>query len=225
MVRFMATLLLALAASSAFAGNPRVEMQTNAGKIVVELYPDKAPKTVENFLHYVKNGFYEGTVFHRVVKNFMVQGGAFDKGLEWRKPATEPIPNEAKNGLANELGTLAMARDRDPNSATTQFFINLESNKHLNHHRDHPDYYGHCVFGKIIEGMDVMQLIAARPTGASGPFSADVPLEPIVIEKVAILSEEIEPIPVKSKSKFKSKPKGKTHGKTENQPRRNLAGS
>ena len=223
MKRFLISLLFALSASSALAANPRVELQTNLGSFIVELYPDKAPKTVENFLNYAKSGFYEGTVFHRVVKNFMVQGGGFTKTLDWRTPPSAPILNEAKNGLPNEPGTLAMARDRDPNSATSQFFINLESNKHLNHHRDDPGYYGHCVFGKIVQGMDVMKLIAERPTGAGGPFSADVPLEPIVIEKIAILPEEIEPTPAKSKSK--SKPKGKTHGKTENQPRRNLAGS
>lgn len=217
---FISSILLALAASTAFAANPRVEMQTNVGNIIVELYPDKAPKTVENFLSYVKSGFYEGTVFHRVIKNFMIQGGAFDKALHWHKPLADPIPNEAKNGLTNEPGTLAMAHDRDPNSATTQFFINLESNKHLNHYRDDPGYYGSCVFGKVVEGMDVMKKIAEIPTGAEGPFAADVPLEPIVIEKVAILEEPIEPPLVKSKSNRK----GKSNGKTKNQPRRHLAG-
>ena len=207
-------------ASTAFAGNPRVEMQTSAGSVVVELFPDRAPKTVENFLDYVKSGFYEGTVIHRVVKNFMVQGGAFDKTLGWRQPGA-PIANEAKNGLANEPGTIAMARERDPNSATSQFFFNLESNKHLNHHRDEPHYYGHAVFGKIVRGMDVMQKIAALPTGPGGPFAADVPLEPIVIEKVSILDQDTEIQPVKPKSKSK----GKSNGKTKNQSRRNLAGT
>ena len=223
MKHFLMNLLLALSAGSALAGNPHVEIQTNLGNIIVELYPDKAPKTVENFLDYVKSGFYEGTIFHRVVKNFMVQGGAFNKTMDWRQPPADPIFNEAKNGLPNEPGTLAMARDRDPNSATSQFYINLESNKHLNYHRDDPGYYGHCVFGKIVKGMDIMKLIAERPTGAAGPFSADVPLEPIVIEKVALLEEEIAPPPVKSKSK--SKTKGKSHGKTKNESRRHLAGS
>ena len=129
--------------------------------------------------------------------------------------------NEAKHGLPNEPGTLAMAHDRDPNSATSQFFINLESNKHLNYHRDDPGYYGHCVFGKIVKGMDIMQLIAARPTGAAGRFSADVPLEPIVIEKMAILDEKPIPTPVKSKSKHK----GKSNGKTKDESREHLAGS
>jgi peptidyl-prolyl cis-trans isomerase A (cyclophilin A)/peptidyl-prolyl cis-trans isomerase B (cyclophilin B) len=213
-------LTLSVAAGVAHAGHPMVEMQTNQGNIVVELYPDKAPKTVENFLRYVKNGFYEGTVFHRVVKNFMVQGGAFDKTLNWRK-GDDPIQCEAKNGLTNEAGTIAMARARDPDSATTQFFFNLESNKHLNHHRDHPDYYGHAVFGKIVKGMDVMQKIAGTQTGASGPFAADVPVEPIVIEKVALLPEEPESPP----TTVKAKSKGKTNGKSKNQPRRILAGT
>ena len=217
----ISAILLTLTASTACASNPRVEMQTNAGNIIVELYPDKAPKTVENFLYYVKTGFYDGTVFHRVIKSFMVQGGAFDKTLDWREPSASPIANEAKNGLPNEPGTLAMAHDRDPNSATSQFFINLESNKHLNHHGDDPGYYGHCVFGKIVKGMEVMQQIAERPTGASGPFSADVPLTPIVIEKVALLEEANESLPVKSKSKRK----GKSNGKTKNEPRRHLAGT
>lgn len=213
-----ALMMLTLATGVAQADQPRVEMQTSQGVIVVELYPEKAPKTVENFLHYVKSGFYEGTVFHRVVKDFMVQGGAFDKTLTWRK-ADDPIQCEAKNGLTNEVGTIAMARSRDPNSATSQFFFNLESNKHLNHHRDHPDYYGHAVFGKIVQGMDVVQKIAAAQTGAGGPFASDVPVEPIVIEKVALLPEEPEPSPPKVKSK------GKTNGKSKNQPRRVLAGT
>lgn len=211
-------LTLSIAAGVAQAGNPMVELQTNQGNIVVELYPQKAPKTVENFLHYVKNGFYEGTIFHRVVKDFTVQGGAFDKALNWRK-GDDPIQCEAKNGLTNEVGTIAMARSRDPNSATSQFFFNLESNKHLNHHRDHPDYYGHAVFGKIVKGIEVVQKIGASQTGAGGPFSADVPIEPIVIEKVALLPEAIETPPTKVK------PKGKSNGKNKNKPRRVLAGT
>ena len=212
-------LTLAIAAGVAQAGNPMVEMQTNQGNIVVELYPEKAPKTVKNFLHYVKNGFYDGTIFHRVVKDFTVQGGAFDKALNWRK-GDDPIQCEAKNGLTNEVGTIAMARSRDVNSATSQFFFNLESNKHLNHHRDHPDYYGHAVFGKIVKGFEVVQKIASTQTGAGGHFSADVPVEPIVIEKVALLpEEEIETPPTKVKSK------GKSNGKNKNKLRRVVAGA
>lgn len=220
-IALMTILLLALGAGNAFAANPRVEMQTNVGNIVVELFPDKAPKTVENFINYVKSGFYEGTIFHRVIDGFMVQGGAFSKTMEWRRPPSDPIFNEAKNGLTNEPGTIAMAHDRDPNSATTQFYFNLESNKHLNYYRDDPGYYGHCVFGKVIKGRDIIQLIAERPTGAAGPFIANVPLDPVVIEKVAILDEEIAPPPAKSKLKTK----GKSHGKTKDESRRHLAGS
>ena len=217
-MKLLLTALTLFVVGVAHADHPMVEMQTNQGRIVIELYPDKAPKTVENFLHYVKNGFYEGTVFHRVVKDFMVQGGAFDKAMVWRK-GEDPIQCEAKNGLTNEVGTIAMARSRDPDSATSQFFFNLESNKHLNHHRDHPDYYGHAVFGKIVKGLDVVQKIASIQTSAGGPFASDVPVEPIVIEKVALLPEEIESPPTKVKSK------GKSNGKNKNQPRRILAGT
>lgn len=220
MKQLITALMITLAAGMAQAGNPMVEMQTNQGNVVIELYPDKAPKTVENFLRYVQSGFYEGTVFHRVVKNFMVQGGAFDKTLTYRK-GDDPIQCEAKNGLTNEVGTIAMARARDPNSATTQFFFNLESNKHLNHHRDHPDYYGHAVFGKIVKGLDVMEKIAATQTGAAGPFKSDVPVEPVVIEKVALLPDAPD-TPVIAE---KVKSKGRLNDKAKNQPRRTLAGT
>lgn len=216
----IAALTLSFATGIAQAGHPMVEMQTNQGSIVVELYPEKAPRTVENFLQYVKSGFYEGTIFHRVVKNFMVQGGAFDKGMNWHQ-GDDPIQCESKNGLTNEVGTIAMARARDPNTATSQFFFNLESNKHLNYYRDDPGYYGHAVFGKIVKGMDVMLKIADAQTGAGGPFASDVPVEPIVIEKVALLPEEsASPSPT-----AKAKSKGKTNGKNKNQPGRILAGT
>lgn len=218
-MKLLVTLMLMFAAGVAHAHNPRVEMQTSQGNIVVELYPDKAPETVENFLHYVKTGFYEGTVFHRVIKDFVVQGGAFDPALKWRKPDDPPILNEAKNGLTNEPGTIAMVHAHDPNSATSQFFFNLESNKHLNHYRDDPGYYGECVFGKIVKGMDVVQKIADIKTGPGGPFASDVPVEPVVIEKVVLLPEVVQPQPKKSKSK------GKSNGKTKNKPRRHLAGT
>lgn len=215
------TLLVSMSAQ-AHTAYPRVEMQTTEGNIVVELYPDKAPKTVENFLHYVNTGFYDGTIFHRVVKDFVVQGGGFDQDLQWRQPG-DPIPNEAKNGLTNEPGTIAMAHARDPNSATSQFFFNLESNKHLNYYRDDPAYYGHCVFGKIVKGQDVVKKISAIQTGAGGTFTADVPVKPVVIYKVAVLPEAAEAEPIKQKPK--QKPKGKSRGKTKNELRRNLAGT
>jgi cyclophilin family peptidyl-prolyl cis-trans isomerase len=204
----------------AHAANPMVDIKTSQGDIVVELYPKKAPKTVENFLHYVNSGFYEGTVFHRVIKGFVVQGGGFDKNLKWRTPDEAPVRNEAKNGLTNEPGTIAMAHDRDPNSATSQFFFNMESNKHLNHYRDEAGYYGHAVFGKIVKGMDVVKRIADMPTGASGAFQADVPIEEVAIEKVALVPEEVGEPPSK-----KSKSKGKSNGKNKNQSRRHLAGT
>ena len=213
------TLMLGLTLGTAHAANPMVDIQTNQGDIVVELYPKKAPKTVENFLHYVNTGFYEGTVFHRVIKDFVVQGGAFDKSLDWRQPDEPPIPNEAKNGLTNEPGTIAMAHDHDPNSATSQFFFNIESNKHLNHYRDDPGYYGHCVFGKIVKGMDVAKKISDLQTGAGGPFKADVPTDAVVIEKVALLPPVAEPPPKKLKTK------GKANGKTKHKPRRHHVGT
>jgi len=206
------------AAAPVHAANPKVEMETNYGSIVLELYPDKAPVTVANFLNYVQSGFYEGTVFHRVVNRFIVQGGAFTADLT-PKSTLDPIPSEAKNGLLNEPGTLAMARGRDVNSATSQFFINLDRNLFLNHHKDHPDYYGYCVFGKVVKGMDVLKQIAEVPTGAAGPLKEDVPLSPVVIQKVAVLPPDPEPIAKPTN------PKGKSNGKTKNKSRQHLAGT
>lgn len=211
-------LLCTSAWAQAHSARPQVEMQTNEGDIIVELYPDKAPKTVANFLHYVTSGFYDGTVFHRVVKDFVVQGGGFDQDLKWRQPG-DPIPNEADNGLTNEIGTIAMAHARDPNSATSQFFFNIESNKFLNHYSKDPAYYGHCVFGKIVKGLDVVKKISNIQTGAGGSFDSDVPVKPIVVYKVAVLPEATEAAPVKQKSK------GKSRGKPKNELRRNLAGT
>jgi len=216
MNRIFVSLVLCLAAAlPAHAGNPRVEMDTNYGNVTFELYPDKAPITVANFLSYVNSGFYEGTVFHRVVNRFIVQGGAYTEDLI-PKPTLAPIRSEANNGLLNETGTLAMARGHDINSATSQFYINLDSNKFLNHYKNDPDYYGYCVFGKVVKGMDVLKKIAEVPTGAAGPLREDAPLKPVVIEKVAVLPPEQEP---------PSKPKGKSNGKTKHKPRQHLAGS
>lgn len=181
---FLAAMAM-LTSLNSWAANLLVEMKTNQGNIVLELYPDKAPRTVENFLAYVKSGFYNGTVFHRVVNRFVVQGGGMTTELT-PKPTLAPIQNEATNGLKNERGTLAMARTYDPDSATSQFFINLDSNKFLNHYKPEPDYYGYCVFGKVIKGMDVVDKIAGTSTGAAGPFQSDVPLEPIVIQDVSM---------------------------------------
>ncbi|MDO8892078.1 MAG: peptidylprolyl isomerase [Sulfurimicrobium sp.] len=186
---FRLLLLLALFTgfSAQAATNPQVLIRTNVGEILVELYPQKAPKTVENFLNYVQGGFYNGTVFHRVIDNFMIQGGGFTPALE-PKQTQAPIDNEANNGLKNEPGTLAMARGYEPNSATAQFFINLNNNLHLNHYKPEPDYYGYCVFGKVVRGLDVAKKIGAMPTSAGGPFKEEVPVERIVIEEISPIS-------------------------------------
>jgi peptidyl-prolyl cis-trans isomerase A (cyclophilin A) len=162
---------------------PKVKFQTNVGDFTVELYPEKAPKTVENFLQYVKDKHYDGTVFHRVISNFMVQGGGFSADLV-QKPTRSPIPLEAKNGLKNDQGTIAMARTGNPNSATTQFFINVVDNPALN--APSPDGYGYAVFGKVISGMDTIQKIRTTPTGSAGPFPSDVPKTPIIINSATL---------------------------------------
>ena len=165
----------------------KVLIKTNLGDMTVELYPDKAPKTVENFLAYVNGKFYDGTIFHRIIDNFMIQGGGFTPEL--RQKATRPaIANEAKNGLSNTRGTLAMARTGDPNSATAQFFINVVDNPRLDYTSDaNGATWGYCVFGKVISGLDVVDKIKAVPTGAQGPFKSDVPTTPVVIEKISVI--------------------------------------
>jgi len=173
------TLAALLLATSALAANPVVEMKTTAGAITIELYPDKAPKTVENFLAYVDSGFYDNTVFHRVIKGFMVQGGGFTKGMK-QKETRPPIQNEADNGLKNERGTIAMARTNQPHSATSQFFINLVDNKFLDHTGKGLRGWGYCVFGKVIDGMEAVDTIAKLPTGVRHGHR-DVPLEEAII--------------------------------------------
>ena len=169
------------------AANPQVDLDTTAGKIRIELDPAAAPKTVENFLAYVNAKFYDGTVFHRVIDNFMIQGGGFTPDL--RQKATRPaIANEAKNGLSNSRGTLAMARTGDPNSATAQFFINVVDNPRLDFTSEaNGSTWGYCVFGKVISGLDVVDKIKAVPTGPQGPFKSDVPTTPVVIEKISVI--------------------------------------
>lgn len=179
----LALLTLTLA-GAALAANPKVNMQTNKGLIVIELYPDQAPQSVANFLAYVDAGFYDGTIFHRVIPDFMIQGGGFTADLE-KKATRDPIPNEADNGLKNERGTLAMARTNDPNSATAQFFINHKDNAFLDHSGKNPRGWGYAVFGRVTDGMSVVDAIATTPTGAKGMFPKDVPLETIVIEKAS----------------------------------------
>jgi cyclophilin family peptidyl-prolyl cis-trans isomerase len=183
--RLLLPLLLLAFALPGLAADPRVELKTNRGAIVLELYPDKAPKTVANFLQYVKDGHYNGTVFHRVIDGFMIQGGGFDKDLR-QKSTRPPVPNEAGNGLKNDLGTIAMARTPDPHSASAQFFINVKSNDFLNYKEPTPQGYGYTVFGKVVSGMDVVERIAKSPTGNAGGHQ-NVPREPIVIESASIL--------------------------------------
>ncbi|MEW9580147.1 peptidylprolyl isomerase [Paraburkholderia sp. DGU8] len=162
-----------------------VELHTNHGVIKLELDAEKAPKSVENFLNYVKAGHYDNTVFHRVIDGFMIQGGGFEPGMK-QKPTAEPINNEANNGLKNVNGSVAMARTNDPHSATAQFFINVNDNDFLNHSSPTPQGWGYAVFGKVVEGMDVVEKIKKVKTGSKG-FHQDVPADDVVIEKAVIV--------------------------------------
>jgi peptidyl-prolyl cis-trans isomerase A (cyclophilin A)/peptidyl-prolyl cis-trans isomerase B (cyclophilin B) len=186
MKRIAFVLVAALLSVPAMAANPTIEMKTTAGTVTIELYADKAPKTVDNFVKYVKDGFYNGTVFHRVINNFMIQGGGFDKSLQ-QKPTRAPVQNEANNGLKNDLGTIAMARTSNPHSATAQFFINVKNNDFLNFREPTTQGYGYAVFGKVVSGMDVVMNVAGTPTGAGGPFPSDVPQTMVVIESIKLL--------------------------------------
>ena len=176
-------------AAAAGAPAPKVKFATSEGDFVVEVYPDKAPKTVENFLQYVKDKHYDGTIFHRVIDNFMVQGGGYDSGYAEKKTRA-PVAHEGREALArggakNVVGTLAMARTNDPNSATSQFFINLKDNDFLNPSTQAP---GYTVFGKVVAGLDVVNKIKALPTGAGGPFPTDVPRTPVVIKSATLVN-------------------------------------
>ncbi|MBC3766745.1 peptidylprolyl isomerase [Neptunicella marina] len=161
-----------------------VKLHTNYGVITLSMLTDKAPKTVENFLGYAKEGFYDNTIFHRVINGFMIQGGGFEPGME-QKPTKDPVENEADNGVANNRGTVAMARTNDPHSATCQFFINLTDNSFLNFRGQTPDGWGYCVFAEVTDGMDVVDKIKAVSTGSHG-FHQDVPVEDVVIQKVEL---------------------------------------
>lgn len=161
------------------ADNPTVLLETSSGDILIELFPDKAPQTVANFLQYVDDGFYENTIFHRVIPGFMIQGGGMSARMD-EKDTREPVQNEADNGLKNERGTLAMARTRDPHSATAQFFINLVDNDFLDHSQPTLDGWGYCVFGKVTEGMDVVDKIAKVKTKSMG-MHENVPVDMVLI--------------------------------------------
>lgn len=182
---FLLILISACNADSDSAGksdNPRVLMQTNMGEIVIELYPEQAPKSVANFLQYVDEGFYNGTIFHRVIGNFMIQGGGFTPALQ-QKQTRPPILNEADNGLRNSIGTVAMARTMEPHSATSQFFINVAMNSNLDFREKTPRGWGYAVFGRVVKGMAVVQAIKDVPTTSKGMYR-DVPVNNIIIQKI-----------------------------------------
>ncbi|WP_455204560.1 peptidylprolyl isomerase [Kaarinaea lacus] len=187
-ITFFSLILVMFFSQTSFAADPapRVLLQTNMGNITLELNSEKAPASVANFLSYVNEGFYNGTVFHRVIDGFMIQGGGFTEDLQ-RKPTKAPIKNEADNGLKNDAGTIAMARTNDPNSATAQFFINVVNNDFLNFRSKTVRGWGYAVFGKVVEGMDVVDKIRKTPTGPSGPFRQDVPKTTIVIQSASVL--------------------------------------
>ena len=189
MKRLIASLFLFGWLAAAAAANPTVEMRTSEGTLVLELYADKAPKSVANYLEYVKSGHFNGTIFHRVIDGFMIQGGGYDASMR-QKPTRAPIENEAKNGLKNEAGTLAMARTSDPHSASSQFFINLVDNRFL----DYPsrDGWGYAVFGKVTKGLDVVQKIGRVPTRTVGGMQ-NVPDQAVTIESVRVIDGSTEP--------------------------------
>ncbi len=170
------------------ASYPEVAIETTLGTFVVQLDSGRAPLTVKNFMHYVQTGFYEGTIFHRVIPGFVIQGGGFT-GTYVEKPTAAPIPNESGNGLSNLRGTIAMARDTDPHTATAQFYINLVDNRNLD---PRPDRWGYAVFGQVVQGMDVVDKIAAVPAGKAGPFDKDAPLTPVVILNAVVLKPSLD---------------------------------
>ena len=174
-------LSVAGAVDGALAADPQVDIKTSQGTIRLELYPAKAPKSVENFLQYAKEGHYNGTVFHRVIKDFMIQGGGFDKDMR-QKPTRSPVKNESTNGLKNDIGTVAMARTSVRDSATSQFFISTKNNDFLNYSGETPQGYGYAVFGKVVSGMDVVMKINETPTAAG-----DVPKSQVVIESISLV--------------------------------------
>jgi cyclophilin family peptidyl-prolyl cis-trans isomerase len=188
--RHVMTMIAAFSLSGAMqlvqaADAPHVVLKTNLGDIELELNPEKAPKTVENFLQYVKSGQYSGTIFHRVIGNFMIQGGGFDKNMR-EKPTRAPIRNEAQNGLKNDTYTIAMARTGDPHSATAQFFINTHNNNMLNY--PGADGWGYAVFGKVVKGIEVVDKIKQVSTGSRGPYQ-DVPVQAVVIESATLITQ------------------------------------
>lgn len=180
-------LILAFTLSMASYAAPSVKVETSLGEFVVELNQEKAPKTVANFLSYVNSGFYENTIFHRVIDGFMIQGGGFTSDYK-RKMPQAPVMNEADNGLRNKRGSIAMARTSDPHSATTQFFINVNNNSNLDHTSKTPRGWGYAVFGHVIKGMGTVDKIRKVKTGPGGPFRSDAPREPVIIKKITLIN-------------------------------------
>jgi peptidyl-prolyl cis-trans isomerase A (cyclophilin A)/peptidyl-prolyl cis-trans isomerase B (cyclophilin B) len=187
MKRLLLLLCALLIAPTVLAANPQVELKTTLGNVIIELYPENAPKTVENFLQYVKDGYYDGTIFHRVIPGFMAQGGGFSRNFQ-QKPTRPAIRNEAGNGLRNAIGTVAMARTADPHSATAQFFINVAENDFLDFKSPDDKGYGYTVFGRVTSGMDVVQKMLQVPTSTVGPHQ-NVPRQPIVIEQARLIDK------------------------------------
>lgn len=194
MKRLISLPILLLALASLFYLNPaiaapvQVKIETSQGDIVLELYADKAPKTVANFVKYIESGFYSNTIFHRVIDNFMIQGGGFDNTYQ-RKQTQAAVLNEADNGLPNKLGSIAMARTMDPHSATAQFFINLKDNVFLDHTSKTPRGWGYTVFGQVIKGMKTVDKIRQISTGKGGPFPSDVPQTMVTIKSISVLGK------------------------------------
>jgi len=190
MLKKITALSAGLMVSLATWAAPTVEITTSLGAITLELYPEKAPRTVEMFLYNAKHGFYESTIFHRVIDGFMIQGGGFNQSMTEKKVLTPALKSEATNGLTNDRGTVAMARTSDPHSAKVQFFVNLKDNSFLNHRTTNdPQGWGYTVFGKVSKGMDVVDKIAKTPTGNAGYYE-NVPTTPVIIQNVKIISEK-----------------------------------
>lgn len=188
---FLLLLLFLFCAPAGAGENPRVRLETSKGDMVIELYADKAPITVSNFLQYVRDDFYDGTIFHRVVYDWIIQGGGYDQDLN-AKETRAPIKNEAANGLKNKRGTIAMARFSDPDSADSQFFINLDDNDSFDHKGDSPRDYGYCVFGRVVEGMDVADAISEVKKVEKEGFGYSFPARPIMIKDIEILHSDSE---------------------------------
>ncbi len=191
MLRILLTTLILAFSLSAQAQNPRVEMRTSMGVITLELQPDAAPESVKNFLQYAKDGFYNGTIFHRVIADFMVQGGGFTPDMQQKKPR-DPIKHEGGNGLKNQVGTIAMARTADPNSGTSQFFINVVDNQMLDFRGPGPQEIGYCVFGRVVSGLDVVNKIRNVQTTTKGGHQ-NVPVQTVTIERVTLLDGAAKP--------------------------------